>query len=60
MFQRFQLLPTGEGLFQCSLCCIQGIQFELGLIARQGEETGMVYLCLQGIQLSLQLFQSGW
>ncbi|MNF46150.1 hypothetical protein D3C84_273050 [compost metagenome] len=46
-------------MFQCSLCCIQCIQFKLGLLGRQGEETGVVYLRLQGIKFGLQLFQSG-
>ena len=49
MFQRFQLLPTGEGVFQCGLCRIQCIQFGLGLLCWQREETGVVNLGLQGI-----------
>lgn len=60
MFQRFQLLPTGEGVFQCGLCRIQCIQFGLGLLCWQREETGVVNLGLQGIEFHFQLFQPGW
>ena len=47
-------------MFQCGLCRIQCIQFGLGLLRRQGEETGMVDLPLQGIEFRFQLLQPCW